>query len=446
MARQRISRRSFLQTMAASGAMLSAPVSRSAWAVDANSKLNVATVGCGGMGWSDLTQISSSPHVNIVALCDVDESTPHLGRAAEKFPDAKRFTDWRRLLEMKGIDAVQVSTPDHMHAAVTMAALQLGKHVYCQKPLTHTVLEARRIAEAAKKAGVVTQMGNQIQSYNEYRSAVRLIQDGAVGKVKNVVSWQAGAPRWPRDIDRPEGVDPIPETLNWDLWIGTAPERPFKKEIYHSFNWRGWRDFSNGQLGDFGCHILDPVFNALRLGAPLTIKADAPQIKPETWTKWATVAYTFPGTEFTAGTTINVTWIDGDGKLPPSDGLGLPDGFKLPGSGSVFVGEKGSLLLPHVGSPKLFPEDKFADHTLPTLEPMNHYHSWVNACRGEGKTGSHFGYSGPLSEAVLLGTIAIRLPGETLRWNAAEMKIAGMPNADAMLTKSYRKGWAIPGV
>ncbi|MBI5758484.1 MAG: Gfo/Idh/MocA family oxidoreductase [Planctomycetales bacterium] len=441
---RRLSRRSFLQV---TGASLTLASLRHASAADANSKLNVATVGCGGMGWGDLNQISSSPHVNIVALCDVDESANHLGRAAEKFPHAKKFTDWRRLLdEAKRFDAVQVSTPDHMHAPIVMAALLLGKHVYSQKPLTHTVLEARRLTEAAKKAGVVTQMGNQIQSYVEYRSAVRLIQDGAIGKVKEVFSWQAGSPTWPRDIDRPEGADAIPETLHWNEWLGTAPERPFKSKIYHSFNWRGWRDFSNGQLGDFGCHILDPVSMALRLGAPLTIRADAPPIKPDTWTKSATVAYQFPKTEFTAGPTINVTWFDGDGAFPPSGPLGLPDGFKLPGSGSVLVGEKGSLLVPHVGAPKLFPEDKFKDYAMPTMEPMNHYISWVNACRGEGKTGSHYGYSGPLTEAVLLGTIAIRLPGETLHWNAAEMKIAGSPKAEAMLSKPYRKGWEIPGV
>jgi predicted dehydrogenase len=397
------------------------------------------------MGWADINAIAQSPHVNVVALCDVDESANHLGRAAEKFPKAARYTDWRKLLEQKDIDAVQVSTPDHMHAPVAFAAMQLGKHVYCQKPLTHTVAEARLLAQTAKKTGVVTQMGNQIQAYTEYRGAVQLVQDGAIGKVKEVFSWQAGEPGWPRGVERPEGADPIPPGLHWDLWLGTAPERPFKAGIYHPFNWRGWQHFSNGQLGDFGCHILDPVFMALELTAPTTIRAQAPSINRETWTPWATVNYEFPGTKYTAERTIKVAWIDGNGKRPLREQLpSIPANYELPGSGSVFVGERGSLVLPHVGAPQLFPSEAFASHKRPELAPRDHYRSWVDAMRGEDKAHSNFGYSGPLTETVLLGTIAIRLPEQTLTWNAAEMKLEGAPGAAALLTKSYRKGWELP--
>src|SRR5262249_23188349 len=195
--------------------------------------------------------------VEVVSLCDTDESAKHLGRAAEKYPSAKRFTDWRKLFEQaRTFDAVMVATPDHMHAPISLPAMQLGKHVFCEKPLTHSVFEARQMRQAAKKYRVITQMGNQIQSYAEYRTAVKLVRDGAIGKVRFVHSWQSGKLGWMLCRDRPTGADPIPEKLHWDHWLGVAPARPYKERIYHSFNWRAWQDFSNGQLGDFGCHIL----------------------------------------------------------------------------------------------------------------------------------------------------------------------------------------------
>jgi predicted dehydrogenase len=442
----RPSRRTFIKSLSAGAAGLSlAP----AWlkAAGANDKLNIASVGVGGKGWSDLMGITASPHVNVVAICDIDEGPQHLGRAAEKWPHARRYSDWRKLLDQaKDFDAVHCATPDHMHAPVAMAAIQLGKHVYCQKPLTHTVLEARTLTEAAKKAGVVTQMGNQIQSNDFYRKAVQCVHDGVIGKVKEVYSWQSGTPRWPRGLDRPAGADPVPKGVDWNLWLGVAPERPFKEEIYHPFAWRGWQDFSNGQLGDFGCHILDPVFMALDLTAPTSFKADAPPINKESWTKWATIWYEFPGTKYTKGSSIKVTWYDGEGVTPPRELLGLSEKVKLPGAGSLLIGEKGSLLIPHVASPKLFPEEKFADYQFPELPARDHYVSWADACRGVDKTTSHFGYSGPLTEAVLLGTIGIRIPGETFQWNSADLKITNSTEANRLLTKGYRKGWEIPGI
>lgn len=438
----RSSRRQFLKQVAVAGAALSLPAVSYARVLGANSRLRVASIGTGGKGWSDLNSTAASPHVQIVALCDIDESKPFLGQAAEKYPEAKKFTDWRKLLDAsKEIDAVIVSTPDHMHAPISLPAMQLGKHVQCQKPLTHTVFEARQMQLAAKKYNVVTQMGNQIQSHEAYRTAVKLVHDGVIGKVQEVHSWQSGNMGWIKVDDRPAGSEPVPETLHWNEWLGVAPERPYLPTIYHSFNWRAWQDFSNGQLGDFGCHILDPVFMALKLTAPLTIRAEAAPMNREIWYKWSKVSYQFPGTELTAGKSINVTWYDGEGKFPSRDGLGLPETYKLPGSGSVLVGEKGSLVIPHVAMPKLFPEEKFADFKIPVVPSRDHYVSWADACRGEDKTTSHFDYSGPLTETVLLGTIAIRNPDAILSWNAEKLELTGAPNAAGMLTKSYRDGW-----
>jgi predicted dehydrogenase len=407
-----------------------------------NETLRLASVGVGGKGWEDLTKVAASPSVTVVALCDVDESTEHLGRAAETFPQAKRFTNWRKLLDgASEFDALTVSTPDHMHAAVGLAALRLGKHVHCQKPLTHTVFEARQMRLAAEKYRVVTQMGNQIQSHEFYRTAVKLVRDGAIGKVKEVHSWQAGPMRWLLLDDRPEGSDPVPETLHWDGWLGTAPVRPYKAKVYHPFNWRAWQDFSNGQLGDFGCHILDPVFMALGLTAPTTVRAESAPLNRELWYKWSVVSYEFPGTDRTAGKTLKLTWYDGDGKYPPRDRLGLPDGFKLPGAGSLLIGERGSLLVPHVAAPRLLPEEAFKDFQVEKVPSVDHYVGWAHACRGVGKTTSLFDYAGRLTEAVLLGTVAIRVPGETLRWDAAGLTVPNSPAADALLRKAYRKGW-----
>jgi predicted dehydrogenase len=436
------SRRHFLKQVAVAGAAAAFPAVSWSRVLGANSRLRVASIGTGGKGWSDLTATAASPHVQIVALCNIDESKEHLGRAAETFPKAKCFTDWRKLLDAhKEIDAVIVSTPDHMHAPISLPAMQLGKHVQCQKPLTHTVQEARQMRLTAQKYNVVTQMGNQIQSHEAYRTAVKLVHDGVIGKVKEVHSWQSGKLSWMLVDDRPAGSEPIPPTLHWNEWLGVAPTRPYLPKIYHPFNWRAWQDFSNGQLGDFGCHILDPVFMALKLTAPLSIKADAPPINHEVWTKWSTVSYEFPGTELTADKTVKVTWYEGEGKFPPREVLGLPEKYALPGSGSVLIGEKGTLVIPHVAMPKLFPEEKFADFKIPVVPARDHYVSWADACRGEDKTTSHFDYSGPLTETVLLGSIAIRIPNTPLTWNAEKMEIAGSPHAPTLLTKSYREGW-----
>ncbi len=436
-------RRSFLQSATLAGAAIGLSASQYSKVLGANSRLRIASIGTGGKGWSDLNGVAASPQVEVVALCDIDSSKAHLGQAAEKYEEARTYADWRKLLDQAGeIDGVLVSTPDFMHAPISMAAMHLGKHVFCQKPLTHTVHEARQMRLAANKFKLVTQMCNQIQSHTAYRTAVHWVHSGLIGKVKEVHSWQAGNPSWPRHMARPQGSDAVPGNVRWDLWQGVAAERPYKDGLYHPFNWRGWQAYGTGQLGDFGCHILDPVFKSLKLGSPTKLTAEAPPLFPETWTDRATVRYTFPGTEYTAGPNLKVTWYDAVDVRPPREELtGIPADYRLPNAGSVLVGEKGSLLIPHVATPKLFPEEKYAATDLPIIESVDHYTQWADACRGVGETTSHFDYAGPLTETVLLGTIGIRFPGQELAWNAENLEITNLPEAQRWITKKYRKGW-----
>jgi predicted dehydrogenase len=440
----RATRRTFVKSLFAAGAVIPFTASSYARIAGSNDRLRVASIGTGGKGKSDLEGVAASPAVGVTALCNIDSTKVHLGWAAEKYASAKTYVDWRKTLDdAKEFDAVIVSTPDHMHAPIGLAAMALGKHVFCQKPLTHTLHEARQMTLAARKAGVVTQMGNQIQSHEAYRTAVALVHAGLIGKVKAVHSWQGGIPRWPRALERPTEVDPVPAEVAWDLWLGVAPERPYVKDMYHSFNWRGWQDFGTGQLGDFGCHILDPVFKALKLTAPTKAIGESPEMNKESWTKWATVRYTFPKTEYTAGETLPVTWYDGDGITAPRELLtDIPAGEKLPGSGSALVGEKGTLVVPHVALPKLYPTG-YTSGPLPSLtkvEGVDHYVQFADACRGVGKTTSHFDYAGPLTEAVMLGVIAVRVPRQELLWDAAALKITNNSAAQDLITKPYRKG------
>ncbi|QDT02173.1 Inositol 2-dehydrogenase [Rubripirellula lacrimiformis] len=436
-------RRSFLKSTTAAGAAIGLNAMSYSRVYGANQRLRIASVGTGGKGWSDLNGVAASPDVEVVALCDIDSSEKHLGQAAQKYASARQYDDWRKLLdESADVHGVMVSTPDFMHAPISMAAMHLGKHVFCQKPLTHTVYEARQMKTAAAKYNVTTQMCNQIQSHSAYRTAVHMVHEGLIGKVTEVHSWQGGQPSWPRNIARPQGSDPVPKHVRWDLWQGVAPERPFKVGMYHPFNWRGWQDYGTGQLGDFGCHILDPVFKSLQLTSPTKITVEAPTLLPETWTDRASVSYEFPGTKYTLGTTLPVTWYDAAGVLPPREKLGdIPADYKLPTAGSVLVGEKGSLVIPHVAMPVLFPEDRFPANELPVIEGVDHYTQWADACMGKAKTTSHFDYAGPLTETVLLGTIGIRFPGQQLAWDAEAMKITNQPEAQKWITKPYRKGW-----
>jgi predicted dehydrogenase len=346
------------------------------------------------------------------------------------------------------IDAVTVSTPDHMHAKIALTAMRLGKHVYCQKPLTHTVWEARQMQNAAKKLGVITRMGNQIHSHTHYRTAVREIQSGVIGKVKRVHSWCAATGHGKSfHIDRPTNPVEPPKTLNWDLWVGVAPMRPYGVDsCYHPWGWRDWQDFGNGALGDFGCHILDPVYTALKIeGYPLDMIADHTGINDEVWPAQTSVDYTFDGTEYTAGDKLAISWYDG-GRLPNTKDSHLPDTEGLPRSGSLFIGEKGSLVLPHVGALRLYPHDKYADYEVEPAEDLNHYHGWVDGCISGEQPSDSFDYGGRLTEAVLLGNIAVRYRGKKLSWDAKAMQLTGADDAQKWLTKEYRNGWEIEPV
>lgn len=451
------SRRQFLRVASASAIAFPAFVRGQ----NLNSKVQVAGVGVNGMGFGDVSNIASHEKARYVALCDVDLT--RFDKAKEKAPDAAQFQDFREMFAKLGdqIDAVSVSTPDHMHALIAIEAMKRGKHVYCQKPLAHTVWESRQMRLWAAKTGVVTQMGNQIHSSVEYRLGTKLIQSGAIGKVKEVHSWISvtGNERTRRLSPPPSG--PVPDSLNWDLWLGCAPEREFAPDAYHPFVWRDWQDFGGGALGDFGCHVLDPVFTALGLKAPISIVADNSGINEHVWPVNETVRWIFPGNELTAGQTLNVTWTDG-GLRPDRKLAKMPPELDLPKGGSLFIGEKGNMVLAHVAGPRLYPADKFTGFAYPEVGKVpTHWHRWVDAIIEKGKTTDGFDYAGWLSETVQLGNVATRLAarptdplgGQTvdpekgatvLNWDADKMKITNKPEAEVLLTKTYRKGWEVP--
>ncbi len=439
---KRSTRRQFMKTGAAA---LAAPLilPRLSLAQSANGKLNHAAIGVGGMGWSDINSIASHTGVRIAAICDVDENS--LNRAAEKFPQAKKYRDWRELLakEAGAIDSVNVTTPDHMHAPIAMTAIAAGKHVYCQKPLTHAVNEARQLTLAARQKNVVTQMGIQIHADVTYRMAVILIQQGAIGKVREWHSWQGGTP-WPRG-GRPEGSDPVPSTLLWDQWLGVAPVRPYKADVYHPAKWRGWQDFGTGVLGDFACHIFDPVFTAITPGAVLSVAAETAELNSETWPAWNVVRFEMKGSKYTEGATINATWYDG--KQPPAELAQMPEGYNLPRSGSLIIGTEGVMVLPHWAGPQLYPLEKFKGYPRPKdLGHVDHYHQWVDACMGKGQTHAGFDYAGPLTEAVLLATIAVRTQGAKLQWDANAVRFTNSGEANRLIRRRYRSGWQVAGL
>ncbi|MEY4033009.1 MAG: hypothetical protein RL492_203 [Verrucomicrobiota bacterium] len=455
-------RRRFLGQMALASLAFPAVVR----ARNLNSKLQVVSVGCDGKGLDDIQEIGSHPRLKFVGFCEVDAH--RTARALQRFPGTPTFADFREMYAQlgDGFDAAVVSTPDHMHALPALRAMRLGKHVYLQKPLAHSVAEARLLRLTAERTGVRTQMGNQIHSHMAYRTAVKLIRDGAIGKVLGVHSWLSneGNGYTKRTTLPPTG--PVPAGLSWDLWLGGAPARPYAPEVYHPFNWRDWIDFGNGTLGDFGCHLLDPVFNALQLTAPLSVQAECVGVNAQTWAKAETVTFTFPGTAQTAQPTIPVTWYDG-GRQPDLALARMPLGRKLPTNGSLFIGEKGTMVLPHVAPPSLYPEETFGVNLSPGeqarrarrltdgekddrkvapityVDSRNHYHDWVDAALGGPETTANFAYAGPLTEAVLLGTIAARCPGEKLVWDAPAMRIPNHATAQAMLSLQYRSGWEI---
>ncbi|MFT5528030.1 MAG: putative dehydrogenase [Pirellulaceae bacterium] len=439
------SRRQFLGQTAVGGVALPLLMTSRSIA-GAAERLNIAAVGVGGKGRSDIA--STSKGHNVVAICDVDKQT--LTQSAKEYSGAKQYTDWRKMLEQKDIDAVTVSTPDHMHAPIAITAMEMGKHVYVQKPLAHTLFEARQMRLVAKQHNVVTQMGNQGHSGSGYKTVVRLIQEGVIGKVKEAHAW-SNRPIWPQGIRRSEKSDPVPDWLEWELWLGVAPNRPYvgpaegakkPRGAYHPFNWRGWLDFGVGALGDMGCHIIDPVVWSCGLGAPTKVWSEGPIPNGETFPAWGIIQYEFPGTKFTSGDNFRMTWYDG-GKKPDQKLAQLDKGEKLPDNGSLYVGENGVILCPHGKNPTLHPNSKF-DQKIELEAHDDHYQQWTNACLGNGKTTSNFDYAGPLTETVLLGTVAIRFPEKRLEWDSKSMKFTNEEQANHYLHHQYRKGWEVP--
>jgi predicted dehydrogenase len=426
------------------GATLAAPFVFRHYATAAPSEtLRHASFGASGMAGADIGSLTASKHVKLVAVAEVD-----LGRTAEvrkRFPDVKVYQDWRELLDKeKGLDSVNVSTPDHMHAPITMRALHQGLHVYTQKPLTQTIHEARQLRLAASGGKLVTQMGIQIHSHPVHRQVVRIIQDGTIGKVKEVYSWSGKDWGEGEKHRRPQRKDEVPSTLNWDFWLGVAAERPFLGNgYYHPGNWRKRLDFGTGTFGDMGCHILDPVFTSLALTAPISVRSEGGAPNDDSWGLEGEVKYVFPGTRHTTET-LALTWYHGH-RRPPTQVKDLVGG-KLNDQGSIYLGTEGVLYSPYIATPQLFPTEKFKGSRLPDAASADHYRQFVEACRGNGKTSTPFSYAGPLTESVLLGCLATRFPQTTLEWDAAGLKVTNVKEANRFVRRNYRKGWQVEGL
>lgn len=449
-----IPRRKFIGSITA--AALSAPFigSSAVGFTSPKNKLKHACIGVGGMGGHDLKNFKQHPDVEIVALCDVDSNT--LQKAAEAFPNARTYTDWRELLvkEHDHIDSVNVTVPDHNHFAIAYQAIQNGKHVYCQKPLCHDVAEVRALTEASIKAGVITQLGTQHASGKGDRSAVQIIKEGVIGKVKHayLCSNRPAAIETYRLVGpRPSQGTEAPAHLNWDLWIGTAPMRPYAPHIYHPTKWRAWQDFGTGWSGDIGCHIFDAVWKGLDLKAPKSVVArvqeswqKSSERNGDTWPQGDHITWMFPGNEFTESDELPLEWFDGE-FYPPWEVRALFHDKPYPAESAILIGTEGALLIPHGDMPVLLPESKFSDYKMPDLEERNHYHHFVDACLGGEKTESHFAQSGPMTEAIILGTVAIRQPDTVLEWDSEKMRFPKNRKANQYLQREYRKGWSVAG-
>lgn len=435
-------------------------------------KLNIAGIGAGGKGESDLFEFAKSPNVNIVAMCDVDDRQAVKSR--ERFPKAKYYHDYREMLakEKNTIDACSISTPDHTHAVATMAAMQLGKHVYTQKPLTHDIYEARMLTEAAKKYKVVTQMGNQGASGEGVRRSKEIVDAGLIGDVHTAHAW-TNRPVWPQGIPTPAGKHEIPKELHWDLWLGPA-QRIDYNPAYHPFNWRGWWAFGTGALGDMACHIMDPIYRILPIDHPDSAECSVSNVWKDMWAEGnyadscppaSIIHLNYPRTDGKGN--IKVSWHDG-GLLPARPDELLPEEpFGNWDGGVLLIGTKGKLLIDCYGdNPRLLPTKLMNEVTLPpkTLArvPEGHYIQWVNAClAGYGKevTSSPFEFAGPFTESILMGNLAIRswmmvnpnlkgwgdkyLGRKKLLWDAKNMKVTNFDEANQFVKREYRDGWSL---
>jgi len=454
---RRVNRRRFLQASGLAGVgFWAAGGVGPAFAVPRGTgeKLNIACVGVGGKGSSDTDQAGNVG--NVIAICDIDDHT--LDGMAKKFPKAQKFNDFRKMLEtVKDIDAVTVSTPDHTHAPAAIRAMRMKKHVYCQKPLTHDVYQARLMRETARRMGVCTQMGNQGTAEDKLREGVEVIRSGAIGPVREVHVW-TNRPIWPQApsvTKRPKPEEP-PRHVHWDLFLGPAPERPYAKG-YHPFAWRGWWDFGTGALGDMACHTANLAFMALKLGYPTTVEAENGPINPETYPGWARITFMFPARGDMPA--VKFIWYEGkhEGKrvLPPEDLLSkvLKPGQKLSDSGSLLVGDKGMLFSPNDYGAQytLLPQRRFEGYKPPARTlPRNGRgdqgmkEEWVRAIM-ENKPSialSNFDYAAMLTEAILLGNVAMRV-GRKLEWDGEQMRVTNVPEAARFIKPAYRKGWEV---
>jgi hypothetical protein len=426
----------------------------------ANDRINVACIGVGGKGDSDSNDVGACGG-NVVAICDVDQNT--LDNKAKKYPQAKQYRDYRKLLEEMGkdIDAVTVSTPDHNHGVAAIRAMKMGKHCFCQKPLVQTVKEARIMRALAKEKKLATQMGNQGSAENGLRRAVEVVQSGVIGKPLELHVW-SNRPVWPQGLERPQGEDPIPNTLDWDLWLGPAAVRPFKKGVYHSFNWRGWFDFGTGALGDMACHTVNMPFRALKLGFPNVVELEmASRFYAETFPKTSRIRFEFPEREGLPP--LKFWWYDGN----PGDPLKplRPDAEvakeiitmmgKLPGSGALIVGEKGKLFSPDdygaqfyvalKGQEDFIAGDKHpACKDIPATIPRSpgHMQEWFRMMKEGTPAYSNFDVAAYLTEIILLGCIALRMgEGNRMEWDGPNMMSPNLPEAAKFVSRNNRAGW-----
>jgi predicted dehydrogenase len=427
----RLSRRRFLQSSAVALGALTQPRSPCVRGdtPSPSNRLRVAMIGVHNQGAHDLHAIAKEGGAEIAVLCDVDEALA--GGAHKEFPKADVLTDFRRIFDRKDIDAVAIGTPDHTHAIATIMALQAGKHVFCEKPLTHNVVEARKVTEAAKKYNRVTQMGTQIHAGDNYRRVVELVRSGAIGPVREAYVWVHA--QWAGKAPAPEKSTPA--GLNYDLWLGPAAERPFSP-AYVPKAWRGWWDFGGGTLADMACHHYDLVQWALGLTAPTRVSAEGPPVDAMTAPEWLTVRYEYAATADRPP--LTVVW---NSTRKPKEHLALLEKQKW-GDGTLFIGEKGMLLASY-SNYRLLPADKFEGFTPPPKsipKSIGHYKEWVEACKGNGTTTCPFSYAGLLTETVLLGNVAYR-SGKAIDWDTKAMRIANAPEAERYLRREYRGDW-----
>jgi len=426
-----------------------------------NQRLQLAKVAVGGMGESDLEELSKHPNVDIVALCDVDGRGKE--KYATKFQKAQWFNDWREMFDKLGnkFDAVSVSTPDHMHAPISMSAMNLGKHVYCQKPLAHSAYENRMLADFAKgHSKIVTQMGTQRSAMIGRRQQLELLNDNVIGKIKSIHAW-SDRPMgwWPQGKPMPTGGETPPEWLAWDLWLGVAPTRPFVPHAYAPFMWRGTYDFGCGALGDMGCHILDYPFMAAKLGLPISVRCDCTDATEDEFPTKETITLKYAATDRTVAEGVTVTWYDG-GLRPTNERLGIPNDVDIRGNASVVIGEKGVMLCPldpeHAkDSDKIMLSDEplvwdnkktLVKLNLPKLETRNHYFHWVDGCFGKTTPQANFAFAGLMCESLSVGAAASHFANRDLQYDPKNFTFVNEPLGAQYLKTKYRNGWSVKGL